>query len=103
MILEEFPGIKINTTGGYASWLNGKIECPHETVEDGTRATLYDAGCEDKFWCYASTDVIKKYNCTLHSVTGDCPDFYGMALDLQFISFYLGDVSSTLTLMTLKL
>ena len=27
---------------------------------------------------------------------------YGMALDLQYISFFLGDVSSTLTHMTLK-
>ena len=80
MIIEDFPGIKINTTGGYASWLNGKIERPHETIKNGTRATLYDAGRDNTFWCYASTDVIRKYNCTLHSSTGDCPDFlwYGI-------------------------
>eukprot|EP00957_Ditylum_brightwellii_P155649 11848715-Ditylum_brightwellii.AAC.1 len=34
-----------------------------------------DAGEEEKYWCYASTDIIKKYNCTLHSVLGNCPDF----------------------------
>ena len=36
MMIDEFPGIKINTTGGYASWLNGKIEQPHETIKNGT-------------------------------------------------------------------
>eukprot|EP00957_Ditylum_brightwellii_P012476 943245-Ditylum_brightwellii.AAC.1 len=34
-----------------------------------------DADKEEKYWCYASTDVIKKYNCTLHSALGNCPDF----------------------------
>ena len=80
MMIDEFPGIKINTTGGYASWLNGKIERPHETIKYGTRATLMDAGREEIYWCYASTDVIRKYNCTLHSAINDCPDFlwYGI-------------------------
>jgi hypothetical protein len=26
MIVDEFPGIRIVPTGGYASWLNGKVE-----------------------------------------------------------------------------
>eukprot|EP00957_Ditylum_brightwellii_P209175 15360683-Ditylum_brightwellii.AAC.1 len=36
MMIDEFPGIKMNTSGGHASWLNGKIEQPHETIKDGT-------------------------------------------------------------------
>eukprot|EP00957_Ditylum_brightwellii_P185478 14122398-Ditylum_brightwellii.AAC.1 len=38
MIVDEFPGIRITTTGGYASWMNGKVERPHETVKNITRA-----------------------------------------------------------------
>eukprot|EP00957_Ditylum_brightwellii_P095448 7270179-Ditylum_brightwellii.AAC.1 len=34
-----------------------------------------DAGREDIYWCYASTDVIRKSNYTLHSAINDCPDF----------------------------
>eukprot|EP00957_Ditylum_brightwellii_P016871 1272487-Ditylum_brightwellii.AAC.1 len=34
-----------------------------------------DAGREKIYWCYASTDVIRKYNCTLHSAINDCLDF----------------------------
>eukprot|EP00957_Ditylum_brightwellii_P023585 1780372-Ditylum_brightwellii.AAC.1 len=43
MIVDEFPGIRIVPTSGYASWLNGKIEYPHKTLKNGTRATLMDA------------------------------------------------------------
>eukprot|EP00957_Ditylum_brightwellii_P211080 15365728-Ditylum_brightwellii.AAC.2 len=75
MMINEFPGIKINTTSGYASWLNGKIERPHETIKNGTQATLMDAGREEMYLCYASIDVIRKYDCTLYSAINDCPDF----------------------------
>eukprot|EP00957_Ditylum_brightwellii_P205515 15344222-Ditylum_brightwellii.AAC.1 len=51
VIVDEFPGIKIVPTGGYASWLNGKIECPHKTLKNGTRATLMDSGKEIIYWC----------------------------------------------------
>eukprot|EP00957_Ditylum_brightwellii_P146064 11122232-Ditylum_brightwellii.AAC.1 len=75
MIIYDFPGIKISTTSGYASWLSGRIECQYNTIKNGTRSTLMDAGKEEKYWCYASTDVIKKYNCTLQSALSDFPDF----------------------------
>eukprot|EP00957_Ditylum_brightwellii_P082030 6237733-Ditylum_brightwellii.AAC.1 len=75
MIVDEFPGISIAPTGGYASWLNGKIDCPHETLKNGTRETPMDAGKEIIYWCYAYLDVIRKYKRILHSALGDCPDF----------------------------
>eukprot|EP00957_Ditylum_brightwellii_P156438 11906237-Ditylum_brightwellii.AAC.2 len=50
MIIDEFTGIKISTTGGYASWLNGKIERTHKTVKNGTRFTLMDTEREEKYW-----------------------------------------------------
>eukprot|EP00957_Ditylum_brightwellii_P081471 6198127-Ditylum_brightwellii.AAC.1 len=56
MMIYEFPGIKTDTTGGYASWINGKIERPHETIKNGTQAALMDTGREEIYWCYASTD-----------------------------------------------
>eukprot|EP00957_Ditylum_brightwellii_P179113 13644818-Ditylum_brightwellii.AAC.1 len=67
MMIDEFPGVNINT--------NEKIERPHETIKNGTRTTLLDAGKEEVYWCYASTDIIRKYNCILHSGLSDCPDY----------------------------
>eukprot|EP00957_Ditylum_brightwellii_P090570 6897681-Ditylum_brightwellii.AAC.1 len=58
MMIDEFPGNKTNITGGYASWINGKIEKPHETIKNRTQATLMDTGKEEIYWCYASTDGI---------------------------------------------
>eukprot|EP00957_Ditylum_brightwellii_P148197 11283893-Ditylum_brightwellii.AAC.1 len=75
MLVDEFPSIRIVPTGCYASWLNGKIEHPHKTLKNGTRATLMDAGKETTYWCYVYLDVIRKYICILHSTLGDCPDF----------------------------
>ena len=39
-----------------------------------------DVGRENIYWCYTSTDVIRKYSCTLHSAINDYPDFlwYGI-------------------------
>eukprot|EP00957_Ditylum_brightwellii_P182181 13880098-Ditylum_brightwellii.AAC.2 len=34
-----------------------------------------DAGKAVTYWCYAYLDMIRKYNCILHSAVGDCPDF----------------------------
>eukprot|EP00957_Ditylum_brightwellii_P021870 1649139-Ditylum_brightwellii.AAC.1 len=84
-MIDEFAGIKISTTGGYASWFNEKIERLHEIIKNGTQATLMDTGREEIFFCYASTDVIRKYKCTLHTAINDCPDFiwYGIHLSIH--------------------
>eukprot|EP00957_Ditylum_brightwellii_P203904 15336717-Ditylum_brightwellii.AAC.1 len=42
MIIDKLLGIKISTTGGYASWLNAKIEKLHKIIKNVTRSTLMD-------------------------------------------------------------
>eukprot|EP00957_Ditylum_brightwellii_P118536 9040035-Ditylum_brightwellii.AAC.1 len=61
--------------GGYASWMNGKIERSHKTLKNATRATLIDSNKEKQCWCYAYIDMIRKCNFTYHSALKDCPDF----------------------------
>eukprot|EP00957_Ditylum_brightwellii_P020931 1578291-Ditylum_brightwellii.AAC.1 len=43
LIIDEFPGIHLLSTGGYTPWLNGKIERTHETLKNTTHAILLDA------------------------------------------------------------
>ena len=52
MLTEEF-NIIMQTTGGYASHLNGVTERGHRTDSDSIRATLYPAGLSDEYWCFA--------------------------------------------------
>eukprot|EP00957_Ditylum_brightwellii_P036087 2733719-Ditylum_brightwellii.AAC.1 len=60
MIVDDFPGIRIVSTGGNASWVNGKIERPHKTLKNEICATLMDAGKDPIFWCYAYLNIIRK-------------------------------------------
>eukprot|EP00957_Ditylum_brightwellii_P208659 15358404-Ditylum_brightwellii.AAC.1 len=46
MIVDEFPGNRVTTTGGYASWMNHNVERPHKTLKNTTRVTLADANKE---------------------------------------------------------
>eukprot|EP00957_Ditylum_brightwellii_P206739 15349758-Ditylum_brightwellii.AAC.1 len=75
MIVDEVTGIRFVPTGGYPSWLNRKIEHPHKTLKNGTRATLMKDGKGTTYWCYAYLGMNSKYNCILHSTLDDCPDF----------------------------
>lgn len=52
MLVEEF-GITMQTTGGYASHLNGTVERSHRTSSESVRTFLYTAGLSDEFWCFA--------------------------------------------------
>ena len=51
-LVEEF-NIVMQTTGGYASHLNGITERGHRTTCDSIRTSLYSAGLSDKYWCFA--------------------------------------------------
>ena len=52
LLVEDFQ-IIMQTTGGYASHLNGAVERTHRTDGDTVRSMLYCAGLPDKFWCFA--------------------------------------------------
>ena len=52
MLTEEYQ-IVMQTTGGYASHLNGITERGHRTDADSIRSSLYAAGLSDEYWCFA--------------------------------------------------
>eukprot|EP00957_Ditylum_brightwellii_P160509 12218974-Ditylum_brightwellii.AAC.1 len=90
MNVDEFPGITIKTTGGYASWINGKSERANETLKKSTQAVILDAAKDVIYWCYTYTNVVKKYNCTIQSATNDCPEntWFGICPSIHhFISY----------------
>eukprot|EP00957_Ditylum_brightwellii_P145897 11110285-Ditylum_brightwellii.AAC.1 len=47
-----------------------------------------DTGEGEAYWCYASTDAIRKYNCTLQSALNDCQDYiwYGICPSIHQLS-----------------
>jgi hypothetical protein len=65
--------IAMETTGGYASFLNGKIEHPHQTISQMVRAMLLNSGLPDKLWCYAAETAADIYRYTHHSALGMTP------------------------------
>eukprot|EP00978_Attheya_sp_CCMP212_P030984 scaffold115760_cov65-Attheya_sp.AAC.3 len=46
-------GLVLQTTGGYASSLNGKSEATHRLVKNMVRSMLQSRGHQDDKWCYA--------------------------------------------------
>jgi hypothetical protein len=54
--------ISMETTGGFTSFLNGKIECLHRTVANMVRALLLNFGLPSILWCYTAetaTDIYR--------------------------------------------
>jgi hypothetical protein len=56
--------LTMETTGGYASWLNGKIERPHRTIANKVRAMLYNSGLSNTLWCFAAESATDAYRYT---------------------------------------
>ena len=52
MLVDEF-NVVMQTTGGYASHLNGVTECGHMSTSNSVRTSLYAAGLDDTYWCFA--------------------------------------------------
>ena len=50
MLLDEYR-ITLQTTGGFASWLNSKNERQNQTIHNMTRAGIIDGEVEDDKWC----------------------------------------------------
>jgi hypothetical protein len=65
--------IPLESTGGYASFLNGKIERPHRTIANMVRAMLLNSGLPNNLWCYASETAADIYRYTYHSAIGMTP------------------------------
>jgi hypothetical protein len=60
-------------TGGYASFLNRKVERPHRTIANMTGALYFNAGHSPNKWCYAAETAANIYRFTLHSATSISP------------------------------
>ena len=46
-------GASLQTTGGYASFLNGKVERPHQTFKQMIKRMCYNANLSTEYWCFA--------------------------------------------------
>ena len=68
-IFEELiqHSITLETTGGHASFLNGKVERPNRTITDMDRALHFNAGHSPDKWCSAAETAANIYRLTLHS------------------------------------
>jgi hypothetical protein len=65
--------INLETTGGHASFLNGKVEQPNRTIADMVRALYFNAGHSPDKWCYAAETAADIYHFTLHSALDMSP------------------------------
>jgi hypothetical protein len=52
--IQDEEHLNINTTGGYASFFNGKVERPYRTLAERARCMLINAGASKKDWCFAT-------------------------------------------------
>lgn len=59
--------ITLETTGGRASFLNGKVEWPNRTIADLVYALYLYAGHSPDKWCYAAETAVDIYRLILHS------------------------------------
>jgi hypothetical protein len=59
--------ISLETTGGYASFLNGKIEHHHCTIAQMVRSMLLNSGLPNNLWCFAAEAAADIYRYTYHS------------------------------------
>ncbi len=58
--------INMQTTGGYNSWLNGKIERTHQTLINMVNSSLCYSGNRTDKWCYEFENKKEIYNILLH-------------------------------------
>jgi hypothetical protein len=57
----------LDTTGGYASYINVKVERPNRTVANKVRCMLLNSDRPLSHWCYAAEASAGIYRCTHHS------------------------------------
>jgi hypothetical protein len=65
--LRDEEQLNLETTGGYASFLNGKVERPNRTLAERARCMLINDGAPSKDWCFAIEHSAELYRVTYHS------------------------------------
>ena len=67
--------IIVQTTGGYSSSFNGKIESPKKKLANITRALLLNSTRKKKIWCFTYQYAIWISRRTGNKLRGDVPYF----------------------------
>jgi hypothetical protein len=57
----------LETTGGYASFLNGKIESHHRTIGQMVHSMLLNSGLPNNLWCFTAEAAADIYYYTYRS------------------------------------
>jgi len=65
--------ITLESSGGYASFLNGKIDCSHCTIAQMVCAMLLNSGLPNNLWCYAAETTVDFYHYSYHSALCKTP------------------------------
>ena len=65
--------VTLDTTGGYNSFLNGKMECHNHTIANMVHSMLINSGHLSNKWCYAMETAANTYHCLLHSAIDTSP------------------------------
>jgi hypothetical protein len=74
--LRDEEQLNLETTSGYASFLNGKVEHPNRTLTERARCMLINDGASPMDWYYAIEHAGEIYCVTYHSVIGCSPHFF---------------------------
>ena len=65
----------METTGGFSSWINGKVERHHQTITNLCNADLFDSNNHINKWCFAIETSAEIYNNLGHSKLKETPKF----------------------------
>jgi hypothetical protein len=63
----------MDTTGGYSSFLNGKVERPHQTIAQLVHDMLINSGHPPDTWYYCAENAADIYRNTYHSAINKSP------------------------------
>ena len=67
-------GVALQSTGDYASTINGKAEAPHKIIKRTAQAMRMGARMKDEYWCFAAQYAVQLLNNCVNRMTGKPPD-----------------------------